>query len=272
MATEKKYHDRSSSEDEEGQPFIGNEPKALQRSASPLSKTFHIILSATVLVALTLAVSSLTIVTTRPAVVEPVACSTPPPPAKHASESHATSPFNTANLDPEILDCGSSMEEALAKGCVYDSMMPGWTPERCYNRTLELEYRGDWKWYTTQAATHEIPWSLVETGRYRELWANHEYHSKHCLYMWRKTALALDQEGTWVNGMLLKSTHTEHCLRILDNWHVDPENPTSANVYPGFQSCRRVNWPGLKLRPDQMKDVSGLPEDLKGGKDGKLPI
>lgn len=270
MAPEKQFLDRTSSEGEESDPFISSHKQISGKRVSALSTAFRIILFASVLVALTLAVASLSIVTTQRKAIKLTTCASstdhanksPTLPSKSVPTA-AQSAFDLSGLDDEILDCGSSMEEALAKGCVYDSVMIAWTPARCYNRTLELEYRGDIRWYTTKEATHEVPWSLVETGRYRTLWSSSLFHTKHCLYMWKKTAIALDTEGSWINGALVKASHTQHCLKILDGFKVNESDPTSAEIFTGFQSCRRVNWPGLELRPEQMKDVTTLPQYLK---------
>lgn len=250
MITEKKYTDRSSSEGEEELPFISNSQVARLQKTSALSKAFYIILSSLILIALTLAVICLSLVVTRSPIALPASCSVATKPTSsnhiHEASSVEASPSDGSGPDGHIDDCGASIEEAFKKGCIYDSMLPGWTPPRCYNRTLELEYRGDWKWYTTRDAHHEVSWSLVETGRYGELWANDAYHKKRCLYMWRKTALALDEEGSWINGVLLKSSFTDHCLAILDGREIYEDESALAKIRSRLLTCRRVNSQGLK--------------------------
>jgi hypothetical protein len=143
----------------------------------------------------------------------------------------------------QVYDCGDDMEQALQKGCLYDVLLAAWTPPQCFNQTLYDEFydpEPEWTYYLDDQAAKTVRPSLVDTGRYMQLFTSYKFHIQHCLYFWRKQTNALAPGGAWVEEMVLEPIHAEHCSRMVtgENLH---KSKTAAMVLQTFQRCVRVD-------------------------------
>ena len=83
-------------------------------------------------------------------------------------------------------DCGDkdSVEEARAKGCVFDPMGWIWTRPECYDAELVEDFmnRTDWSWHTDPKLTEEskVPMDVIYRGDHPKLFTSKKYHYVHC--------------------------------------------------------------------------------------------
>lgn len=136
-------------------------------------------------------------------------------------------------------NCGYTLAEAEAKGCVWDELEFRFTRPECINEETQQDFRkagpgkdGMWEyaidvdWTRHDAGTHGnindgnmtlvtsdelLP--LIEPGR--TVWHSNLWHFSHCLWYWRKVSLAR------FDGTLLplsrdeEAVHSFHCIRML---------------------------------------------------------
>ena len=120
----------------------------------------------------------------------------------------------------ELGDCGSShtVDEARAKGCLFDPMSWLWVRPECYDSSLIDDFmnRTDWSWHTDWKLTPEsqVPLDRVFAGDHPHLFTSKKYHSIHCTYMWQKMHKAL-LEHRPVDTDLTSWHHTHHCEEVL---------------------------------------------------------
>lgn len=69
----------------------------------------------------------------------------------------------TQSTDPASCDCGNSVEEAVGRGCKYDSLAAAWLPEHCRDDQLTAEFEtqgpgpnGSWTYWRDSKHTIEI--------------------------------------------------------------------------------------------------------------------
>jgi len=134
-------------------------------------------------------------------------------------------------------ECGESPSEARDIGCVFDVIIMGWVPWRCYDADLAAEFleRDDWAFYRTPNTTGpEVPISEILSGEWDEVFVDYKYHVVHCTYTWRKTQRAA-MSGLILDGYIADSHHTNHCEMMLLH---EPLAENSA--YIKYASCPRV--------------------------------
>lgn len=83
-------------------------------------------------------------------------------------------------------DCGASetVEEARAKGCVFDAMSWIWVRPECYDAELVEDFfeNTNYTWHTEPKLKPEtkVPMEVVRRGDHPKLFVQKEYHSVHC--------------------------------------------------------------------------------------------
>lgn len=120
-------------------------------------------------------------------------------------------------LPPKQSECGSSRDEALQAGCIFDLMSFTWTHEDCYDADLETDFLSHqaWKWYLDREGTAAADEKRVREGQFASLHVTWEYHRLHCVYMMRKMARATAAERP-LDAYLMDLGHTKHCLGQLE--------------------------------------------------------
>ena len=153
-------------------------------------------------------------------------------------------PFRPATqTSPSVSTCGNSSAEAIARGCRMEAMFYGWIPPECYYEEVSSHYDPftSLKWYSAPHAEDE---NLVDpadlwAGTNRRVWAT-TYHKQHCLFLWRKLALAVDQRRSLIDSKTANFEHSVHCVQILD-WI--PEQPNQiVEVNLRFYDCVNLPW------------------------------
>lgn len=135
----------------------------------------------------------------------------------------------------ELGDCGShhTVEEARAKGCVFDAMSWLWVRPECYDQALIDDFmnRTEWSWHSDWKLTPEskIPLEEVFRGDHPQLYTAKKYHSIHCTYMWQKMHKAL-LEHRPVDSDLTSWHHTHHCEQVLLNEYLHEDSKCTADM------------------------------------------
>jgi hypothetical protein len=119
--------------------------------------------------------------------------------------------------------CGNTPTEARNGGCHFEPMMSSWMPDRCFFKELVDEYDDifeTWKWYSDLNLTQEITGAseldALRAGNYMRVYTSHEHaHELHCVYTWRKVAIALERNVGLVDSTSLKFHHSSHCAKSI---------------------------------------------------------
>lgn len=90
-------------------------------------------------------------------------------------------------------DCGSneSVDEARAKGCVFDPMGWVWVRPECYDAEMVTEFlnRTEFTWHTEPKLTPEskVPMEVIFRGDHPKLFTQNKYHYVHCTVSYLRT-------------------------------------------------------------------------------------
>ena len=116
-------------------------------------------------------------------------------------------------------DCGSSVEEARAKGCFFDVMLHSWVSAECADKELMDEYlaKVPYKWYRDWKTKDEITVEEMRRGEHGMAAVKLEEHGTHCAYVLEKNMRAL-MSGKPLARSIYSIKHAVHCLGLL----VDP--------------------------------------------------
>lgn len=142
-------------------------------------------------------------------------------------EAMASKPYQgqreTAAVSPESCSCGSSVKEAISRGCKYDSLAAAWLPEHCRDEELTAQFdrmghgpNGEWTYWIDDNHTMEIP--LEELGQQADdpdflFYTTGEWHLVHCLFYWRKQYRARFSKVT-VEPRFDNEHHIMHCITV----------------------------------------------------------
>lgn len=114
--------------------------------------------------------------------------------------------------------CGSTAEEARAKGCIFDTISFAWLMPECYDAELVEEFSHipyKFNFYTTKEKETAVayPWSEVEKGE-RAMYVPWSHHLWHCGFLYKKMHRAI-MAGKPVDSYIGNFTHTEHCMHLM---------------------------------------------------------
>ena len=136
----------------------------------------------------------------------------------------SNSPSSSSSRGQHFGTCGPTATTALAHNCRYDYMMASWIPLPCYDAALAAEflaspaYNFTWTSDPDPASTQQpVPLAEVQRGEHEHMYTTLEYHTAHCLYMWKRQARELLGQGgvgaldstSWEYG------HTGHCVETV---------------------------------------------------------
>lgn len=136
-----------------------------------------------------------------------------------------------AQMNPrESCNCGNSVEEALNKGCKWDSISASLLPAHCRDEELLEEFNhdgenpdGTWNyWKDPHKEVRLNDTGILEiTAKVEPFYASYRWHLVHCVYYWRKlerkprTKITLEQDG-------FNEGHIKHCQNVfLQRWPLD---------------------------------------------------
>ena len=119
------------------------------------------------------------------------------------------------NFEP--LPCGTTPEEAIARGCHFDIIATAWLPPKCIDHQLIAEFEASYHWlyFRNPNGTDLYPSDHDTLGSQNTtIWTTFRWHVAHCLYMWRKLNRALVQ-GHMTDGETITQKHTDHCSKVI---------------------------------------------------------
>ncbi|KAL4742411.1 hypothetical protein BDV11DRAFT_180805 [Aspergillus similis] len=127
--------------------------------------------------------------------------------------------------DLNLCDCGRTIDEALARKCVYDSLATAWLPPHCRDDALTAEFDrsgpgsdGSWLYYADANGTIPIgkaQIALLGDGQ-RSFWSLREWHIAHCLFYWEKF-VRMRETGVVMERRFDTVNHVRHCRRLIMN-------------------------------------------------------
>jgi hypothetical protein len=127
--------------------------------------------------------------------------------------------ITASNSKVMVKPCGSTPEEARARGCHFDVISFCWLPDRCYDPELSAEFDKKYQleWFVDPERTQPLSHEQVMTGDYTGLYVNWEYHLSHCTAMWKKLhrAIAGPFGKGAIDSYIGPYTHTQHCEHML---------------------------------------------------------
>ena len=106
-----------------------------------------------------------------------------------------------STLPERSYGCGSTPEEARAKGCHFELTGSSWLHKDCYDPETEAEFLAfhDWKFFSDNNYTQEVPLSDVRKGNGNGYYVTQEYHGTHCAFLMKKfhRAVSEGRETRW---------------------------------------------------------------------------
>jgi hypothetical protein len=98
-------------------------------------------------------------------------------------------------------------------------MQHSWIPAPCYFPEPGDEYDpfNDREWFLDKNLTQPLDeGQKAMLVRGDDLWVYTKYyHNEHCLYNWRKLAIAVSQRRQYVDSWTVSLAHSTHCARAI---------------------------------------------------------
>ncbi|OAA69323.1 hypothetical protein LEL_10199 [Akanthomyces lecanii RCEF 1005] len=119
-------------------------------------------------------------------------------------------------------DCGTSVSEARARGCKYDTLAASWLPDACRDDQLSADFdnagpNGTWTYFANKEATTvltiEQVAALPDSGL-NCFWITQQWHLAHCTFYWKKL-WRQRQIKVVIEHHYDCLGHIEHCERML---------------------------------------------------------
>lgn len=125
---------------------------------------------------------------------------------------------------PPILNksCGSTPDEARARGCVFDMLTTAWTPAECADLELTEEWLKvvlqfeTWPYYFDKHKKHpQNNMAQLRSGEWHgDLWSTMRLHKYHCLFIWRRLHMAY-LGGKPADVVMRGLRHSLHCEEMM---------------------------------------------------------
>ncbi|KAL9112878.1 MAG: hypothetical protein Q9227_002955 [Pyrenula ochraceoflavens] len=147
--------------------------------------------------------------------------------------------------------CGETAAEARAAGCHYEPMHRSWIPHACYFSEPSEDYDpyNDRDWFADENMTIPANLDLLRSGDL-EVAFTHYFHDEHCLYGWRKLAIAVERKMDMIDSKSYDLQHTSHCSKMIADMLVKSYDPKWDWYFDGvytmsplmFQTCIPLKW------------------------------
>ncbi|KAH8892932.1 hypothetical protein GQ53DRAFT_861222 [Thozetella sp. PMI_491] len=163
---------------------------------------------------------------------------------EYTLEGVVRDPYKDQNAEFLQVDpCGSTAEEARARGCRYGVLYGAWLPEECYDEETEERFRKhtNWRFWGQPNRTEEISWDEYAKGEYEYVLVEWEYHQRHCAEMNRRLFTAMSRRGLHtIDSYLSRWDHTDHCAHSAMEQR--PMHELSAILWRKFPDCGVIRW------------------------------
>jgi hypothetical protein len=159
--------------------------------------------------------------------------------------------YQSAATNIDWVSCGNSSAEARAAGCHYEPMQRSWIPDACYFKEPSEEYDpfSDRKWFFDANLTQQITGEDLNKLRVGDdLNAyTHYFHNEHCVYCWRKLAIAVEKRLPMIDSKSADFHHSTHCatmvMQELYEIGIDQFDTRFETHSPlMFQTCVPLKW------------------------------
>jgi hypothetical protein len=122
----------------------------------------------------------------------------------------------TSNKSLDWNDCGTNVDEARSRNCHYEPMNYAWVPDKCFFSTPMEEYHpfDDREWFLDSNLTSGANTTRLISGDELSAYTAY-YHEEHCLYTWRKLAIAVAMKSSWIDSKSADIHHHTHCSRMI---------------------------------------------------------
>ncbi|KAH7417842.1 hypothetical protein BKA64DRAFT_729825 [Cadophora sp. MPI-SDFR-AT-0126] len=149
--------------------------------------------------------------------------------------------------DKEVsCNCGESVEEAISRGCRYDSLAAAWLPDACRDDELLKEFErsgpnpdGSWSYYADRDKNVTLTLGevslLPNSGGH--FFTTHEWHIVHCSFYWQKMFRA-PTTGVTIEKRYDRPMHLKHCMKMF--LARDPLEKMTAEAGVALHSDRLV--------------------------------
>ena len=137
--------------------------------------------------------------------------------------------------------CGTTPEEAQARGCIWDIMSFGWMHPSCFDYEESAQWEtqyGPWEWYSERPgnATDLIPLTAEELPYTPVVWTTQGYHVQHCLYVLKMIHVAA-MAGEAVSNEGIELSHTAHCTKLIGDPELVEYAEVNTRVHLLFVQC-----------------------------------
>ena len=137
--------------------------------------------------------------------------------------------------------CGTTPEEARARGCKFDVILYSWVPPLCYDAELQQAYldQRESEWYLERGGGSgaRVSQERASTGEEPGLWLPWAYHDYHCQFIWKMMTRILRNSSMGIPGRLLEYYHTDHCINVLKGIERQPTVDVSTLVALNYSTC-----------------------------------
>lgn len=125
--------------------------------------------------------------------------------------------WTSARPQTKMDQCGTTADEARARGCIFETTGFSWVTKECYDPVVEEAFlkhiaTNDIKLFRDRNYTREVPMEEVRLGNGQGFYVFQEYHVAHCMFLIEKLHRAL-LDGKPVDGYTMPFVHTEHCIK-----------------------------------------------------------
>ena len=127
--------------------------------------------------------------------------------------------------------CGQTQEQARQNGCKYDIMMGLWVHPPCYDQELSDQFlrEGNFTFTRDREGTQQVDEAEVRLGNFEMVFAEPNFHYKHCAYLWAKQIRARRKSPFILDSKARSVEHIEHCIQLVGN----PNTSVSEYLGPG---------------------------------------
>lgn len=139
-------------------------------------------------------------------------------------------------------DCGTTVQQARANGCILDFIAGAWVHPNCYDKNLESEFLSlsDWHWYYDAEGQEDLSeMKIRETGGPDPLYVRWDYHDLHCAYTWKKLHRAVIGQKP-IDSHIGSMHHTDHCsTSMIEKHNISTSTGAAAlsRFFHIFTSC-----------------------------------
>lgn len=161
-----------------------------------------------------------------------------------------------ASEDESPTECGASLAEFEANGCVFDVLSYNWMPARCKDQATSEEFQswlsepqrhlGPWPFFTEMVKSSSLAGnriaSEVDLGNRwdMEIWSSMEEHLAHCMFLFLHVSrVALGEAPLRTSDTL---PHAEHCYHSIwkglnGTWNLNADRRANHRIEIETTNC-----------------------------------